>query len=102
MKRWPSPRRRGRNGAAAAITRLGKRHCYELLQRFVTEPPSPSRDGRRGAPRDRHGGDDDGDGPDERDTVELVEHGLVEAFTDAVGLRALGLGARVIDVLDRK
>ena len=38
----------------------------------------------------------------ERDTVELVEHGLVEAFTDAVGLRALGLGARVIDVLDRK
>jgi hypothetical protein len=28
----------------------------------------------------------------ERDTVELVEHGLVEALTDAVGLRALGLG----------
>jgi hypothetical protein len=26
----------------------------------------------------------------------------VEAFTDAVGLRALGLGARVIDVLDRQ
>src|SRR6266567_3652449 len=38
----------------------------------------------------------------ERDTIEFVEHGLVEAFTDAVGLRALGLGARVIDVLDRK
>jgi hypothetical protein len=26
----------------------------------------------------------------------------VEAFTDAVRLRALGLGARVIDVLDRE
>ena len=26
----------------------------------------------------------------------------MEAFTDAVGLRALGLGARVIDVLDRE
>src|SRR5438034_1086590 len=38
----------------------------------------------------------------ERDTIEFVEHGLVEAFTDAVGLRALGLGARVIDVLDRE
>ena len=38
----------------------------------------------------------------ERDTVELVEHGLVEALADAVGLRALGLGARVIDVLDRE
>ena len=33
----------------------------------------------------------------ERDTVELVEHGLVEALTDAIGLRALGFGARVID-----
>jgi hypothetical protein len=38
----------------------------------------------------------------ERDTIELVEHGFVEALADAVGLRALGLGARVIDVLDRK
>src|SRR5262245_66311330 len=38
----------------------------------------------------------------ERDTVEFVEHGLVESFTDAVGLRAFGLGARVIDVLDRE
>src|SRR6516165_1166994 len=36
----------------------------------------------------------------ERNTIELVERGLVEAFTDAVRLRALGLGARVIDVLD--
>jgi hypothetical protein len=26
----------------------------------------------------------------------------VEALTDAIGLRALGLGARVIDVLDRE
>ena len=38
----------------------------------------------------------------ERDTVEFVEHGLVKTLTDAVGLRALGLGARVIDVLDRE
>src|SRR5215475_8315649 len=38
----------------------------------------------------------------ERDTVELVEHRSVEALADTVGLRALGLGARVIDVLDRK
>jgi len=36
----------------------------------------------------------------ERDTIEFVEHGFVEALADAVGLRALGLGARVIDVLD--
>ena len=36
----------------------------------------------------------------ERDTIEFVQHGLVEALTDAVGLRALGPGARVIDVLD--
>src|SRR5262249_23826463 len=38
----------------------------------------------------------------ERNTIELVEHGLVQAFTDAIRLRALGLGARVIDVLDRE
>ena len=38
----------------------------------------------------------------ERNTVELIEHGLVEALADAVCLRALGLGARVIDVLDRE
>src|SRR6516225_2425737 len=38
----------------------------------------------------------------ERNTIEFVERGLVEAFTDAVRLRALGLGARVIDVLDRE
>ena len=35
-------------------------------------------------------------------TVEFVEHSLVEALADAVGLRALGLGARVIDVLNRE
>ena len=38
----------------------------------------------------------------ESDTVKLVEHGLVEAFADSVGLRAFSLGARVINVLDRK
>ena len=38
----------------------------------------------------------------ERDTVELVQYGFMEAFADAVGLRAFGFGARVVDVLDRK
>ena len=38
----------------------------------------------------------------EGDAVELVEHGLVEALDDAVGLRALGLGSGVVDVLDRE
>jgi hypothetical protein len=37
-----------------------------------------------------------------RDTIELVEAVLLEAFTDAICLWALGLGARVIDVLDRE
>ena len=37
----------------------------------------------------------------ESDTVKLVEHSLVEAFADSVGLWAFSLGARVIDVLDR-
>jgi len=37
-----------------------------------------------------------------RDTIEFVERGLVKAFTDAVRLRALGPGARVIDVLERE
>jgi hypothetical protein len=36
----------------------------------------------------------------ERDAVERVEQGLVEPLADAVGLRALSLGARVIAVLD--
>ena len=38
----------------------------------------------------------------ERDAVKLIEHGLLEALADTVGLRALRLGARVIDVLDRE
>ena len=38
----------------------------------------------------------------ERHPVELVQHRLVEALDDAVGLRALGLRARVIDVLHRQ
>ena len=38
----------------------------------------------------------------ERHPVQLIERGLMEALTDAVGLRALGLGAGVIDVLDRE
>ena len=36
-----------------------------------------------------------------RDTTEFIEHGLVGAFTDVVGLRALGFGPRVINILDR-
>src|SRR6516164_1484436 len=38
----------------------------------------------------------------ERHAVELVEDGLMEPLSDAIGLRALGLGARVVDVLDRQ
>ena len=38
----------------------------------------------------------------ERDAVELVEQGAMEAFADSVGLRALGLGTGVVDVLDRQ
>src|SRR5205823_8653850 len=38
----------------------------------------------------------------ERQPVELVEHGSMETLADAVGLRALCLGAAVIDVLDRQ
>src|SRR5207237_8498915 len=38
----------------------------------------------------------------EGDAVELVQHGAMEALADAVGLRALGLGAGVVDVLDRQ
>jgi hypothetical protein len=29
-------------------------------------------------------------------------HGIMEAFADAVGVRAFGFGARVVDVLDRE
>ena len=38
----------------------------------------------------------------ERDPIEFIEHGAMEALADAVGLWALGLGAAVIDVLDRE
>lgn len=34
--------------------------------------------------------------------VELIEHRLVKALDDAVGLRTPGLGARVVDVLHRQ
>jgi hypothetical protein len=37
----------------------------------------------------------------ERHAVELVEHGLVEPLYDSIGLWALGLGAYVVDVLER-
>jgi len=36
------------------------------------------------------------------DAVELVERGLVESVDDPIRLRALGLGSRVVDVLDRQ
>ena len=36
----------------------------------------------------------------ERNPVELVQDSAMEALTDSIGLRALGLGAAVIDVLD--
>jgi hypothetical protein len=35
-------------------------------------------------------------------TVELVEDGAMEALTNSVRLWALGLGAAVVDVLDRE
>jgi hypothetical protein len=38
----------------------------------------------------------------ERDPVKLVQDGAMKALADAVGLRALGFGAAVIDVLDRE
>lgn len=38
----------------------------------------------------------------EGDAIEFVEHGLMETLDDAVGLRALGLGSGVVDVLDRE
>ena len=34
--------------------------------------------------------------------VELIEHGLVEAIANTVGLRALGFGARMVDALDAR
>ena len=38
----------------------------------------------------------------ERNPVELVQDSAVEALANGVGLRALGLGTAVIDVLDRE
>jgi hypothetical protein len=32
----------------------------------------------------------------------IWQHGFMEAFADAVGVRAFGFGARVVDVLDRE
>src|SRR5262245_27074992 len=36
----------------------------------------------------------------ERHTVKFIEHGLVEALADPIGLRAFGLDAGMINVLD--
>ena len=38
----------------------------------------------------------------ERHPVELIQDGAMEALADSICLRALGLGAAVIDVLDGK
>ena len=38
----------------------------------------------------------------ERNSVELVQDSTMESLANAVGLRALGLGAAVIDVFDRE
>ena len=38
----------------------------------------------------------------ERDPVKLVQDSAMEALANAIGLRALGLGAAVVDVLDRE
>src|ERR1700722_18182894 len=36
------------------------------------------------------------------DTIELIEHRLVEPLDDAIRLRALGLGVRMVDILERR
>ena len=36
----------------------------------------------------------------ERHAVELIQNGAMEALADSIRVRALGLGAAVIDVLD--
>ena len=36
------------------------------------------------------------------DAIELIEHRLVEPLDDAIRLRALGLGARMVDILERQ
>ena len=38
----------------------------------------------------------------ERDLVELLQHGLEEAFADAVCLRCFDLGIHLVDVVDRQ
>ena len=38
----------------------------------------------------------------EDDAIELIEHRLVEPLDDAIRLRALGLGARMVDILERQ
>ena len=38
----------------------------------------------------------------ESDLIELFEYGLVESFADAIGLRTLRFGSRVINVLQRE
>ena len=38
----------------------------------------------------------------EGDLIELVQHRLVKAFADTIGLRASCLGAAVIDVLENE
>ena len=38
----------------------------------------------------------------EGDAVELVKDGLVEALSDTIRLRALRLGPRMVDILDRE
>ena len=38
----------------------------------------------------------------EHHPVELIQHGTMEALADSIGLRAFGLGAAVVDVLDRE
>jgi hypothetical protein len=37
-----------------------------------------------------------------RHLVELLQDGLVEALTDAVGLRVIGFGPGMLDVVDRQ
>ena len=37
-----------------------------------------------------------------RDAIKLILDGAMETLADAVGLRALGLGPGVVDVLDRQ
>src|SRR5437763_6029069 len=38
----------------------------------------------------------------ERHPIEFVEHGAMEALADAIGLRALGLGAAVVGLASEK